>query len=316
MKMKYVLGILLLVPFSVTAQNQQQRPKVPSGLEWAYNTPDKDQPAEDDALRHVPGSSKSYTQAQIDDLHNPPDWFPEDHGPLPSIIEHGSGQRVFACGSCHLMSGLGHPESADLAGLPSQYLAQQMADFKSGARKGFMDTLAANMSDEEVKTVVDFYSSLKPRHWIKVIETDTVPKTYISKHLMRLPVAGGETEPIGNRIIETPEDPALGSARDARGDFIAYVPKGSIAKGQELVTNGIGSSGMGCTMCHGFSLEGQGAVPRLAGMSPSYAVRQFVSFQDGTRSGTSAEVMKGALTGITTEQMIAITAYLASLPPK
>jgi cytochrome c553 len=32
-----------------------------------------------------------------------------------------------ACGSCHLMSGQGHPESADIAGMPAEYLIRQMA---------------------------------------------------------------------------------------------------------------------------------------------------------------------------------------------
>ena len=42
---------------------------------------------------------------------------------------------ALACGACHLMSGEGHPESAGLTGFTAAYLVQQMADFKSGARK-------------------------------------------------------------------------------------------------------------------------------------------------------------------------------------
>ena len=42
---------------------------------------------------------------------------------------------AFACGVCHLMSGVGHPESADMSGLKAEYIRRQMADFKSGARK-------------------------------------------------------------------------------------------------------------------------------------------------------------------------------------
>jgi len=40
----------------------------------------------------------------------------------------------------------------------------------------------------------------------EVIEADTVPKTFINKTRMRLPIPGGGAEPIGNRIIELPED--------------------------------------------------------------------------------------------------------------
>ncbi len=85
--------------------------------------------------RHIPGSAKSYTPVQIDDLFNPPDWFPGEHGPLPSIIEHGIPGAAQACGSCHLMSGLGHPESANLAGLNAIYIMREMADFKIGSEK-------------------------------------------------------------------------------------------------------------------------------------------------------------------------------------
>jgi hypothetical protein len=67
-------------------------------------------------------------------LLNPPDWFPEAHKPAPQIVQKGRGGAL-ACGSCHLMSGLGHPESADLTGFTADYIVQQMMDFKNGTRK-------------------------------------------------------------------------------------------------------------------------------------------------------------------------------------
>ena len=42
---------------------------------------------------------------------------------------------MFACGFCHRADGPGGPENANLAGQPAAYIVQQMADFKSGARK-------------------------------------------------------------------------------------------------------------------------------------------------------------------------------------
>ena len=55
---------------------------------------------------------------------NPPDWYPEEHPPMPQIVAHG-GQRPAgrACAQCHLPSGDGHPESSSLAGLPAAYMA-------------------------------------------------------------------------------------------------------------------------------------------------------------------------------------------------
>ena len=84
-------------------------------LSWAFPPPSPDFPAEDlNAVKHVPGSSKSYTQGQIDDIYNPPDWFPEEHMPFPKVVAKGEGQATPGCASCHLASGSGHPESANL----------------------------------------------------------------------------------------------------------------------------------------------------------------------------------------------------------
>src|ERR1700728_555233 len=67
---------------------------------WAFLTPDKQQPpaGEETGPIHVPGSTKEYTAAQIDDLTNPPVWFPDEAGAAPSIVQHGKGAAL-ACGS-------------------------------------------------------------------------------------------------------------------------------------------------------------------------------------------------------------------------
>ena len=56
-----------------------------------------------------------------------------DH--LPEVVASGRKPDVFACGFCHRADGPGGPENANLAGLPAAYIVQQMADYKSGARK-------------------------------------------------------------------------------------------------------------------------------------------------------------------------------------
>src|SRR5580698_11621032 len=112
--------------------------------DWAFPVADAVQPPtkDNDQQKTLEGSTKYYTQKQIDDLKNPPDWFPDMHPPMPPVVAHGT--KTFACGSCHLPIGTGHDESAYLAALPEQYIISQMADFKSGARKGFgiMPTIA------------------------------------------------------------------------------------------------------------------------------------------------------------------------------
>jgi len=307
-------NLLLFALSSVLALAQQGvRPA------WAFPTPDKDQPkvTESSEPRHLPGSTKAYTPEQIDDLANPPDWYPEDHGPLPQVIAHGTPPNALACGSCHLQSGHGHPESADLAGLPAEYLARQMMYFKSGARKdpARMNAIAKVISDADARQAAEWFAAMKPGGWIKVVEADTLPKSYVStKGRMRLPLPSGGTEALGNRIVELPDNPETATARDPRNGFTAYVPKGSIAKGAALASSGIGKT-VTCAVCHGEGLKGLGDVPRIAGLHPIYIVRQLSNFQTGTSAGNAAALMKRVVANLTEDDMLNLAAYAASLKP-
>ena len=281
--------------------------------DWAFPVADKDQPSvpESNEARHLPGSTKAYTPQQIDDLSNPPDWYPDEHGSVPSIVQKGKG-AVLACGACHLMSGHGHPESADIAGMSADYIVQQMTDFKSGARKDSarMNAIAKDITDADIKESAAWFAALKPGVWVKVVEADTVPKSYVSvKGRMRLPHPAGGTEPLGKRIIELPDDAMKATSRDPHTGFTAYVPKGSIAKGKALVASG------GCETCHGDGLKGTPDFPRVAGLHPIYIVRQLSNLQSGVSAGDSAALMKGIVTGMSEDDMIAIAAYAASLAP-
>src|ERR1700723_3089447 len=103
---------------------------------WAYHwAPDFKAPPDDGPATHVPDSTANFTVTQERDLFFVPDWHPGDHAPMPDIVAHGRRPDVRACGSCHRVEGTGGPENASLAGLPAAYIAQQMADYKSGARK-------------------------------------------------------------------------------------------------------------------------------------------------------------------------------------
>jgi cytochrome c553 len=287
--------------------------------DWAFPTSDKVQPpsTDDGQPKTAPGSDKTYTRKQIDDLFNPPDWYPDMHPPMPQVVAHGNGTTVRACGSCHLPTGTGHDESAYLVGLPVAYFTRQMADYKSGARtgSGSMTTIAKAITDDEVHSAAAYFASLKPRPWIHVEETDTVPKTYVGPGNKRLRLPGGGTEPIGNRIIEIPEDENVVLNRDPRMGFIAYVPKGSIAKGETLVTGGGDGKTVPCTVCHGQTLKGLADVPPIAGRQANYVVRQLFSFQDGSRAGPSATLMKPVVENLDIDDMLAIAAYTASRAP-
>lgn len=290
---------------------------------WAYaqNPPSTIAPPNDNSIRHVPNSDISYTFAQLKDLFFAPDWHPQDHPPMPDVVAHGRKPDVFACGFCHRADGPGGPENASLAGLPKAYIIQQMADFKSGLRKSSvpnrapvtnMQLVAHAITDAEIEAAANYFSALKARKNIKIIETNSVPKTFERGwHLAK--ADGNEREAIGNRIIEVPDMLDDFISRDSHALFIAYVPKGSIAKGRKLVKNN--NKTIACSSCHGKDLRGDHNIPALAGRSPSYLVRQLYDFKLGSRASNGAQVMQAATQTLSAEDIVNIAAYSASLNP-
>jgi cytochrome c553 len=310
--------VSLLSITSYSQVNPAQLPNPPAREpQWAFPVIQQQLPAEPAEPKKVPGSSKAYTPAEIDNLQAPPDWFPDEHPPAPAVVQKGHG-GVLACGSCHLMNGEGHPESAGFAGLTSGYLTQQMADFKAGVRKdpaGRMNAISKEMTDEEVRQAADWFASLKPRQWTTVKEAAMVPKTIVGQGRMRFIDPKGGMEPIGTRIITVPDDQDRARSRDPHSPFIAYVPPGSLAKGRTLAQTGGNGKSVACTTCHGDTFRGLGNVPRLAGLHPIYIARQLYLFKDGSRNGIDAQLMKKAVAQLTDEDILSLSAFLASLNP-
>jgi cytochrome c553 len=302
---------------------------------WAYgftappdaqaSAPPAAAPVKDDGTqRRLPGSTLAFTLTQIRDNAGPADWYPGDHPPMPPIVAHGRKEAmVFACSLCHYPNGKGRPENAGVSGLPYTYFLQTMQDFKSGARKSadarkgntnLMINFAKAMTDDEIKAAAEYFGSMKWTPWIKVVETNTVPKTRIAGGMF-LRLEGNEKEPLGKRIIETPENvEGTELLRDSHSGFIAYVPPGSVKKGEALVTTGGGGKTIACATCHGADLQGLGPVPGIAGRSPSYLVRQLYDMQQGYRHGVWTELMKPVVAKLTTDDMLSIVAYTASRP--
>jgi len=279
--------------------------------------------APDNTLQKLPGSTLSFTLAQIRDGFGPADWFPNDHPPMPDIVAHGRREaQINACGLCHYPNGKGRPENAGVSGLPYSYFVQTMLDFKNDMRKS-ADTRKANtnrmiafakaMTDDEIKAAATYFSSMKWTPWIRVVEADTVPKTRIAGGMF-LVLEGAEAgkEPIGQRIIEAPEKTEeTEQLRNPHSGFVAYVPPGSIKKGEALATTGGGKTTQ-CAVCHGADLQGLGPVPGIAGRSPSYIVRQLYDMQQGARKGVWTDLMKPVVAKLTPEDMLNLAAYTAS----
>jgi cytochrome c553 len=313
--MKTIAGIVALAMMPVVAAAADKP-------DWAFPVTEKVQPPprfEGTRLRPAPpGSTLSITRAKADDMYDIPNWYPAMYPAMPKIVQYGNkDMQVRACGSCHLPTGTGHDESAYMAGLPATYFIRQMADWKRGDRKfgGTMVTMAKVITDAEIKDAADYFAQLKPRPWIRVVETDTVPKTYIGPGNKRLLHPDGGSEPIGTRIIEVPEDEEVVVYRDPSSGFVAYVPNGSIARGRELATTGGAGKTVPCAICHGATLQGLGEVPAIAGRHPNYIVRQLWNMQNGDRVGTSSALMKQVVDKLGNDDMLALAAYAGSLAP-
>ncbi len=281
--------------------------------------------ADDGTLRHVPGSDVGLTQTQMrsNGMFGFPDWFPNSHPGMPDIVLKGnSASGVQACAYCHLPNGQGRPENESIVGLPAGYIVQQLSDFKNGLRKGsdprmgyfWMVRIGTAISEEDAWTAAKYFASLKPKPWIRVVETDTVPVTRPAGGML-VAVEGGGTEPIGQRVIVVSEDYERTELRDPNSGFIAYVPKGSIERGKQLVTTGGNGKTIRCTICHGPDLKGLGNVPSIAGRDPEQMARQIIDIRNGVRNGPYAQLMKEPVRQLSDDDVVNIVAYLASLQP-
>jgi cytochrome c553 len=298
---------------------------------WAYaipmappaGTPAAPAPP-DTAMKQIPGSTLSFTRQQIADGFGPADWFPGDHPTMPDIVAHGKRPDARACGLCHYPNGKGRQENAGVSGLPVSYFIQQMNDFRAGVRKSAdarkantnaMIAIAKAMTPDEIKAAAEYFGAMKWTPWIRVVETNTVPKME-SRGGIWVPLEGSQKEPIGVRIMETPENPERTEIlRDPRSGFIAYAPVGSVNKGEALVKTGNNGKTVACGFCHGADLQGLGPVPGIAGRSPSYLVRQMYDMQAGARHGEWTELMKPVVGKLTDEDFVNIAAYVSSLMP-
>ncbi|MFL2547073.1 MAG: c-type cytochrome [Candidatus Rariloculaceae bacterium] len=337
----WIIG-LVLVTTGVRAH--EQRPPEPI---WAYAWSTQPQPGDtyipqpppvrevlpgEDAeeitlLRTVEGSSAAYSRMEVRDNHNVIDWFPGDHPSMPDIIKHGpkalEAERGRGCGSCHLPNGKGRPENAPPISQPIGYTIQQLKDMADGLRYSAdprkpnyptMNRLAAAMTEQEMQEAADYFAAIPLTPWMNVVEAELIPEMHLEEGNMYITVGTEPTEPLAGRIVETPiDDFQANYLRNPRSAWNVYVPVGSLARGEELVTTGAGRT-IQCGICHGADLMGLANVPGIAARSPSYMMRQLYDMKVGTRKGVAAQLMTPVIANLSVEDMTAIVGYLASLP--
>ena len=179
-----------------------------------------------------------------------------------------------------------------------------------------MVAISKDITPEDARAAADYFAARKvTTGYMKVVEQAEVPKSEVGEGAMRFVAKGGGTEPIGNRIIVVPQDEPGARARNPRTGFLAYVPPGSIAKGEALATTGGGGKTVQCAICHGEGLKGLGEVPSLAGRDPMYLTRQLMDIKSGNRTGAWITLMQQVVAKLDESDIIALSAYAASRQP-
>lgn len=287
------------------------------------------EPVPDDGIkRTLPDTTASFTRNEAYFGYGPADWYPGDHPPMPEVVARGKpAEGLRACALCHYPNGQGKMENGHVSGLPAAYILEQLEAFASGARRSAdprkantneMAMIAAGLTDVEKRQIAEYFSSMEFRPLVRVVEAEEVPQVRTTTNGLMLPIPDAPPMLLGQRIIEVPEFPERTEfMRDPRAGFIAYVPVGSLAKGEALVTTGGGKT-IPCGLCHGpeqrgsDEMPGIGVVPGIAGRTASYIMRQLWDIQQGTRQ---SPLMAPVVANLTAEDMLNITAYVTSLTP-
>lgn len=272
----------------------------------------------------LPTSKVSFSVGRTRDRYDVADWNPETHATPPAFVMHGRKPVVMACGFCHLADGRGRPENAMLAGLPAPYIIEQVKDLRSRARHSAatwpfapgltMQQIADSVTDAELAVVANYFSHVRARRASKVVEADSVPKTIPLNGLSML-APGTEREALAGRLIELPLELRRHELHDPMAQYVAYVPRGSLARGRALAEGDPKHGVKGCESCHGPALRGVGQVPPLAGRSPSYLLRQLVAFHTGARATAATAPMNEVAARLSLDDMVSAAAYAGSRKP-
>jgi cytochrome c553 len=163
-----------------------------------------------------------------------------------------------------------------------------------------------------------YFAGIRPRTQYRVKEATTIPRSYQAGGLYALR-PGGETEPLGDRMMEISDNIEHHEMRDPNETFTVYVRPGTLAKGRALALTAPETSPTRCVTCHGMDLRGgtTGTTigPPIAGRSPLYLLRQLIGFKTKSRNGATSTPMQTVTASLSLDDMIAAAAYAGSRTP-
>jgi cytochrome c553 len=272
----------------------------------------------------VPTSRAKFRVGRTRDRYDVADWNPATHLAAPPIVMHGRKPVVMACGFCHLADGRGRPENAMVAGLPVDYFVQQVKDMRTRVRRTAspvpfpsfvaMQLIADSVTDAEVEEAARYFAKVRARRASRVVESDSVPR-FMTLNGLSTVLPGNGHEALADRLVEVALDLRRHELHDPMAEYVAYVPRGSLARGRALAAGDPRRGVKGCTSCHGADLRGVQLVPPLAGRSPSYLLRQLIAFRTGARDGATSAPMREVAATLSIADMVAAAAYAGSRAP-
>ena len=281
------------------------------GMGSAASTP----PPDGKLVMRLPGSPRVFLLSDIHNMARAIDWFPDAHPPAPEVVLSARGNGVLPCGYCHLADGRGRPENASLRGLPADYIVEQVRAFASGVRRAaspdfapsrYMANVAHAVTPADLTAAATYFSQFEHQSHTRIVEQVSIPAAGAWSFVYRFdPV---RQEVLGEHIVEGPVDRERFELRDPGTSYIAYVPKGAIARGGDTAARGA-SGGPACMSCHGAALAG------IAGASPSYVARQLMGFRSKSRNDLSAAPMQAVAAGLSDAQIIDVATYVGSRRP-
>ena len=202
--------------------------------------------------------------------------------PLIGFAKNGE-QAVASCVACHGDKGNSMaPIFPKLAGQNSKYLSKQLYDFQLHKRKNpTMEGLAAGLSEEAITEIADYYAAQK-------IQASPPP----------LPDDDEDDEDEDNE------------------DTMSSSPEELIKKGQQLYVSGnLETKVPACSACHAPDAMGNALAgfPALKNQHATYLVSSLKQYREGDRSNDSTAMMRMAAKRMSTDEINAVSAYLANL---
>jgi cytochrome c553 len=208
--------------------------------------------------------------------------------------------------------------------LPVDYFVQQVKDMRTRARhtaspvpfpsSAAMEAIADSVTDAELEEAARYFAKVRARRASRVVESDSVP-SFMPLNGLSTILPGNGREALGERLVEVTVDLRRHELHDPMAEYVAYVPRGSLARGRALAAGGRTTRCEGCTGCHGADLRGVQLVPPIAGRSPSYLLRQLIGFRTGARNGATSAPMHEVATTLSIQDMVAAAAYAGSRAP-